>query len=136
MTLSITQTENGTKIGQHFIFNPVEVVSGIINLKSTIGAEMAYDRGNLLAIDFPGEYDIGGILINAYVGMGDKLNYLITNGEEKFAVIQSPDVLELDEVSGMDTWIFSDEAVEKKLDQLEMEGERVNLTTLAEDPIE
>jgi hypothetical protein len=38
--------------------------------------------------------------------------------------------LEIDEVEGMDTRIFSDEAVEKKLDQLEMDGERVNLSTL------
>lgn len=130
MALSITQTENGTNIGSHIIFNPQTVVSGIINLKARIGEEMAYDRGNLLAIDFPGEYDIGGILIHAYVGNGDKLNFLITHDEEKFGIIQSPDVLELDEVCDMDTWIFSDEAVEKKLDQLEMEGERINLSTL------
>jgi hypothetical protein len=30
-------------------------------------------------------------------------------------------VLELDEVCDMSTWIFQDEAVAKKLDQLEME---------------
>lgn len=36
-------------------------------------------------------------------------------------------MLEIDEVSGMDYWIFSDEAVEKKLDQLEMEGERIKI---------
>ncbi len=27
----------------------------------------------------------------------------------------------------MSTWLFSDNAVTKKLDQLEMEGERINL---------
>ncbi|MBR4634337.1 hypothetical protein IKO50_05350 [bacterium] len=38
-----------------------------------------------------------------------------------FAVIQSPEVLELDEVCDMSTRIFPDESVSKKLDQLEME---------------
>lgn len=130
MALTITKTENGILIGKRFIFNPQELVSGIINLKATIGEEMAYDRGNLLAIDFPWEYDIDGILINAYVGNGDKLNFLVVSEEEKFGLIQSPEVLESDEVEGMDTRIFSDEAVEKKLDQLEMDGERVNVSTL------
>ncbi|MDR3168532.1 MAG: hypothetical protein LBU27_01950 [Candidatus Peribacteria bacterium] len=53
MALTITKTENGILIGKRFIFNPQALVSGIINLKATIGEEMAYDRGNLLAIDFP-----------------------------------------------------------------------------------
>jgi len=40
--------------------------------------------------------------------------------------------LERDEVEGMDTRIFFDEAVGKKLDQLEMEGEKMNLSTPVE----
>ena len=59
------------------------MVSGIINLQSAIGEEMAYDRGNLLCIDFPGEYDIGACLINVYAGKNEKLNYLIVNEKEK-----------------------------------------------------
>jgi hypothetical protein len=41
-------------------------------------------------------------------------------------------VLELDEVCDMSTRIFLDESVDKKLDQLEMEGDRVNLSKLDE----
>jgi hypothetical protein len=40
-------------------------------------------------------------------------------------------VLELDEVCDMNIWVFSDETLEKKLDQLEMEGERINLNQLS-----
>ena len=130
MKLEITSTNNGTKIWEKFVFNPQEIISGIINLQSMIGGEMAYDRGNLLSIEFPGEYDIGGTLISTYVGNGDKLNYVIIDDEQRFWIIQSPEVLELDEVCDMDTWIFTDEAVSKKLDQLEMEGERINITQL------
>jgi hypothetical protein len=32
----------------------------------------------------------------------------------------------------MEQWLFTDEAVAKKLDQLEMEGERVDLNVVAE----
>ena len=83
MSISITTTENGTTIGKNIIFNPPTIVPGIINLQATPGEEMAYDRGNLLSIDFPGEYDIGGALINVYVGANGKLNYLIVNEEGK-----------------------------------------------------
>jgi hypothetical protein len=38
----------------------------------------------------------------------------------------------LDEVCDMSTWIFPDEAVPKKLDQLEMEWDRINLSKLDE----
>ena len=129
MSIAITTTENGTTIGKNIVFNPHTVISGIINLQATAGEEMAYDRGNLLSIDFPGEYDIGGSLINVYTGTNGKLNYLIVNEEGKVWIIQSPDVLELDEVAGMDTRVFFDESVNKKLDQLEMEGERINLSS-------
>jgi hypothetical protein len=83
MSTHITKTENGTKIGEHIIFAPQTIVSGSINLQAEVGSEMAYDRGNLLSIDFPGEYDIGGILIRAYVGTNGKLNYLIVNEDLK-----------------------------------------------------
>ena len=84
MALRITKTENGVKIGDEFIYAPQTIVSGIINLQTDIGTEMAYDRGNILSIDFPGEYDIGGVLITTFLGKGDKLNHLIISESEKF----------------------------------------------------
>ncbi|MDR2190787.1 MAG: hypothetical protein LBP53_06540 [Candidatus Peribacteria bacterium] len=53
MRPTITLTDNGIKIGEHLVFNPHTPVIGIINLQADVGAEMAYDRGNLLFIDFP-----------------------------------------------------------------------------------
>jgi hypothetical protein len=93
---------------------------------------MAYDRWNLLSIDFPGEYDIWWAFIKVYAGNWNKLNFLVTYEWTTFAVIQSPEVLELDEVCDMSTWIFPDESVAKKLDQLEMEWDRINLSKLDE----
>lgn len=132
MAIDIKRTENWILIENKFLFNPTHIEVWIINLLPIIWEEMAYDRWNLLSIDFPGEYDIGGAFIKVYVWNWDKLNFLVTYEWVTFAVIQSPEVLELDEVCDMGTWIFQDESVSKKLDQLEMEWDRINLSQLDE----
>ena len=132
MTIDIKRTENWILLENKFLFNPTEIEVGIINLMPTIWEEMAYDRWNLLSIDFPGEYDIWWAFIKVYSWNWNKLNFLVTYEWTTFAVIQSPEVLELDEVCDMSTWIFPDESVAKKLDQLEMEGDRINLSKLDE----
>ena len=132
MAVDIKRTENWILLENKFLFNPTEIEVGIINLMPTIWEEMAYDRWNLLSIDFPGEYDIGWAFIKVYAWNWNKLNFLVTYEWTTFAVIQSPEVLELDEVCDMSTRIFPDEYVAKKLDQLEMEGDRINLSKLDE----
>ncbi len=130
MALDVKKTENWILIENKFLFNPTEIEVWIINLLSTVWAEMAYDRWNLLSIDFPWEYDIGWALIKVYTWSWDKLNFLITYEGTTFAIIQSPEVLELDEVCDMANRIFPDESISKKLDQLEMEWNRINLSEL------
>ena len=132
MAIDIKKTENWILIEYKFLFNPTEIEIWIINLLPKTWEEMAYDRWNLLSIDFPGEYDIGWAFIKVYAWNGDKLNFLITYEWTTFAIIQSPEVLELDEVCDMSIWIFPDESVSKKLDQLEMEWDRINLSKLDE----
>ncbi len=134
MNLEVKQSDNGILIWTHFVYAPQKNIPWIINLQLTVGAEMAYDRWNLLSIDFPWEYDIDGILISAFVGSWERLNYLITRKgeekEEKIWIIQSPEVLERGEIGDMDLWLYSDESVAKKLDQLELEWERLDLNTI------
>lgn len=132
MAIDIRKTENWILIENKFLFNPTEIEVGIINLMPVIWEEMAYDRWNLLSIDFPGEYDIWWAFIKVYAWNWNKLNFLVSYEWTTFAVIQSPEVLELDEVCDMSTWIFPDESISKKLDQLEMEWDRINLSKLDE----
>ena len=132
MAVDVKKTENWILVENKFFFNPTKIEIWIINLLPTIWEEMANDRWNLLSIDFPGEYDIGWAFIKVYAGNWNKLNFLITYEWTTFAVIQSPEVLELDEVCDMSTWIFPDDSVDKKLDQLEMEWDRINLSQLDE----
>jgi len=132
MSIDVKKTENWILIENKFLFNPTTIEIWIINLLPKTWEEMAYDRWNLLSIDFPWEYDIWWAFIKVYAWNVDKLNFLISYEWTTFAIIQSPDVLELDEVCDMDTWIFPDESVSKKLDQLEMEWNRINLSQLDE----
>lgn len=112
------------------VFNPVEVQIWIVNLMPITGEIMAYDRWNLTTIDFPWEYDIDDLMIKVFAWKGDKLNFLVIDDKISFGIIQSPEVLELDDVEGMDLRFFFDETVSKKLDQLEMEGEKINLNQI------
>lgn len=130
MAIDIKRTENWILIENKFLFNPTKIEVWIINLLPIIWEEMAYDRWNLLSIDFPGEYDIWWAFLKVYVWNWNKLNFLVSYEWATFAVIQSPEVLELDEVCDMSTWIFQDETVAKKLDQLEMEWDRINLSQM------
>ena len=136
MALNIKKTDNWILIEDKFLFNPTEIEIWIINLIPSIWEEMAYDRGNLLSIDFPWEYDISGAFIKVFAWNWNKLNFLVSYEWSSFAVIQSPEVLELDEVCDMNTWIFPDESVSKKLDQLEMEWNRINLSQLDQIPFD
>ncbi len=122
--------DGGYQIEKSLFFGYAYVHNALINLASQVGEDMRYHEGEIIIVDYPGEYDIKGWTIKAFVGQNQKLNYLIQGNNKKFWIIQSPDVLELEEVDRMDTWLYLWEAIEKKLDQLELEGERIDLAKL------
>ena len=125
--------DGGFQIEKSLFFGYAYAHNGLINLASEMGADMRYNEGEICIVDYPGEYDIRGRTIKAFVGQNAKLNYLIQGNGKKFWIIQSSDVLELEEVDGMDTWLYLGESIEKKLDQLELEGERINLMEFSEE---
>jgi len=125
--------DGGFQIEKSLFFGYSYAHNGLINLASEMGADMRYNEGEICIVDYPGEYDIRGWTIKAFVGQNAKLNYLIQGNGKKFWIIQSSDVLELEEVDGMDTWLYLGESIEKKLDQLELEGERINLMEFSEE---
>ncbi|RAL55675.1 hypothetical protein BSK20_04955 [SR1 bacterium human oral taxon HOT-345] len=132
MTVQI-RIDGGFQIEKSLFFGYAYAHNGLINLASEMGADMRYNEGEICIVDYPGEYDIRGWTIKAFVGQNAKLNYLIQGNGKKFGIIQSSDVLELEEVDGMDTWLYLGESIEKKLDQLELEGERINLMEFSEE---
>ncbi|MBB1578895.1 MAG: hypothetical protein HG424_002815 [candidate division SR1 bacterium] len=122
--------DGGYQIEKELFFGYTYTHTGLINLSSELGEAMRYNEPEIIIIDYPGEYDVKGRFIKAVLGKNNKLNYLIQGKNKKFGIIQSADVLELDEVGGMDTWLYLGENIEKKFEQLEMEGDLINLETI------
>ncbi len=111
------------------LFWPTEPNSKYINLALDSGEDITSEKLSYSMVEFPGEYDISGILIKAILWKDNKLNYLLKLKKKKIAIIQNPKVLEEDEVWSMDYWLYLDENVERKIDQLELEWKTIKLSS-------
>jgi len=98
-----------------------------INLAKTLGEDMRYEKIDYALVDYPGEYDIQGIMIQAFLGADQKLNYIADIHGEKIWIVQSLDVLDLDEFGFVRHWLYTDDNIANKLEQLELEGEKQKL---------
>ena len=67
------------------------------------------------------EYDIQDIGIECFLGANNKLNYIIHLENKNIGIIQSPDVLDLDEVGEVNFRLYQDDKIANKIDQLELE---------------
>lgn len=98
-----------------------------INLALEPGTDMRYENLDYALVDYPGEYDIQWIGIECFLGANNKLNYVLTISDKKIGIIQSADVLDLDEVGDVRIRLYQDDKIANKMDQLELEGEKQKL---------
>jgi hypothetical protein len=91
------------------------------------GIDMRYEKLEYALVDYPGEYDIQWIGIECFLGVNNKLNYVLTINDKKIGIIQSPDVLDLDEVGEVKIRLYQDDTIANKIDQLELEWEKQKL---------
>jgi len=111
-----------------FLFGSTESDNKYINLTKSIWDDMRYQKLDYTLVDYPGEYDVEWNTIRCFVGRNDLLNYLIFWGNKRIALIQSPDILEnTTEFAVAQEWLYTDDAVLAKLEQLEVEGEKIKL---------
>ena len=96
--------------------------AGKVNLRLVKGSQMIYDKTPTEKIDFPGEYDIGGVTIVCIEADG-KLSYIIKNDQETVAVLQNAAVLEVTTFDGIDTWICAEKSIQDEIETMELEGE-------------
>ena len=66
--------DGGFQIEKSLFFGYAYAHNGLINLASEMGADMRYNEGEVCIVDYPGEYDIRGWTIKAFVGQNAKLN--------------------------------------------------------------
>ncbi len=125
---SISNLNNGFLLYNKLLFWADEADNRYLNLAKSIGEDMRYQKLNYNLIDYPGEYDIEDINIQCFLGNNNLLNYLVQYNEKRIAILQSPDILESNsDFSIAQEWIYNNDAVLAKLEQLEVEGERIKL---------
>ena len=98
-----------------------------VNLALEVWDDVVTERLPHAIIEYPWEYDIMWIWAKVFLWKDNKLNYLLNIDWKKIWIIQSPKILEEDEVTGMDWRLYLDDAVEKRLDQLEMVWKKLKL---------
>ncbi len=98
-----------------------------INLAVDTGEDIVTETASYSIIEYPGEYDINWVFIKVYGSKDWKLNYVFTVNNKKIWLIQSPKILEEDDVNSMYAWLYLDDSVEKKIDQLELEWKKFKL---------
>ena len=98
-----------------------------VNLALEVWDDVVTERLPHAIIEYPWEYDIMWVWAKVFLWKDNKLNYLLNINWKKIGIIQTPKILEEDEVTWMDWWLYLDDAVEKRLDQLEMVGKKLKL---------
>lgn len=98
-----------------------------VNLALEVWDDVVTERLPHAIIEYPWEYDIMWVWAKVFLWKDNKLNYLLNINWKKIWIIQTPKILEEDEVTWMDWWLYLDDAVEKRLDQLEMVWKKLKL---------
>jgi len=125
--------KNGFLIESKLLFGFETADPKYINLALEPGSDMRYEKLEYALVDYPGEYDIQWIGIECFLGANNKLNYIITLENKKIGIIQSADVLDLDEVGEVKVRLYQDDKIANKIDQLELEGEKQKISQEKED---
>lgn len=118
---------DGYIIESKFLYAFTQPNKKYINLDINIWEDMVYTKSDYNIINYPWEYDIDGKRITCLIWKDNKLNYLIFINWKKFWIIQSPDILESDDVGDMEYRLYTNDSVEKKIDQLELEWAKIKL---------
>ncbi len=129
--LTITTLEDAYLIENMFIFGNEVWDDKYLILKPHANADDILATMKKGTIDFPGEYDINTVFIKAVLGKKNEMNYFIKTKNKSFAIIQSPEVLEQDDLLNVQHRIVTHEKVANKIDQLELEGEKIDISTLS-----
>lgn len=125
--MGFIEKEGWFLIEKKVLFAADTISEDYINLWAQEWEAMLYDKSPQVLIDYPGEYDIKGVFIKAIADKKGKLNYILVEDKKSFAIVQSPRALDEDEISDASTIYYTDDAVEKKLDKLELEAKREKL---------
>lgn len=126
----IDLVDGGYQLNRSILFATQNPVEGMINLAKEQGEAMTYTKVPYAYVDYPGEYDLQGIFIKVITGKNKLLNYIVHENDSVYALIQSPLVLEDDDFADVHTIIYTDDSIANKIEQLELEVEKIKLESL------
>ncbi|MBP6911126.1 hypothetical protein KBC03_06120 [Patescibacteria group bacterium] len=107
-----------------------------INLMTMKGTDMTYSNGDEknmpFVIDYPGEYDKDEVTIKVVEDKGGALNYLLKYNNQIVAFVQSASAFDDEDFTAAKYRLYVDPFIAKTIDKMELEGEKIDLTTIAE----
>jgi len=129
--VEIKEQDWGFLIENVVLFGADTMDADFVNLAKEKGEEMHYDKNEYKFIDFPGEYDLNGLIIKCIVAKNQKLSYVISHDGEKIGLVQAASALKNDAISNVDVWLYSDIKIADKIDHMELDGYKQELKVIA-----
>lgn len=122
--INIEKQDNGYLIENKFWFTESTPKAEYINLIAFRWEDMEYWNKDYFTVSFPWEYDKEEISIRAYEWDSKKLNFFIKFEDKNIFLVQTPNILESQDIPTVNNWIYNDPYTEKLLEKLELEWER------------
>ena len=119
----VVKFEDGYKIADRILYGVSVNHKWFINCKVNIGPAMHYDKHEFTVIDFPGEYDIDGVLIDSVTTKDDGLHYVFQLPKKKYVIVNKKWVLKDMDTNGVDCFFSTNDKMQEILEKLEYDGD-------------
>jgi len=125
--INVQNLKWGFLIENKLLFGANEIDNEYLNLSSLMWEDMRYKRTPHVLLDYPWEYDIQWVWIKVLLWNDGKLNYIINTNWKRIWLIQSQDIMEKDDVIVVTNRLYLDDKILEKIEQMELEWEKVKL---------
>jgi len=122
--LKVEKIDWGFLIEEKIMFGASVPHKDYINLAVDLWEDVREWDLSYILVDYPGEYDIQNVSIHVSQNKDHKLNYMLILDWKRIWLIQSYQILDLDKFENADVWLYTDEKISSKIDQMELEWEK------------
>lgn len=117
-----TKFEDGYIIADSIYIGPGDAPkSAVLTLRTEKWPDVVYDKKSFV-IDYPGEYELAGYIVLAWVDWKNQMQYSIRYDQKKIAFIQSAEGLDSDMITDMQTRFVTKESLKDLIAMRELEG--------------
>lgn len=118
----VEKFEDGFKIGDKILYWVSGEHKGYVHCATVIGPEMQYEKLDYTLIDYPGEYDVSGILVEAFVSEDDVMHYVFQMDDSKYVLVNKKAVLKDMDTNKVDMFFSTNPKMQEILEKMEYEG--------------